>query len=815
MSVQRNDWSLQRKGIIDQERHKERIKEAIKKNLGSIVSNESIILSNGRRTVKVPMRALDEYKFRFDYRKRKHVGQGDGKTKVGDVIGRENQQGQAPGQAGDSPGQDYYEAEVDIDEIAALIFEDLQLPFLEEKSKQAVQSKTTKFTEIRRTGVLSNLDKRRTILENIRRQARDKGQARLGPIKKEDLRFKTWEEEIKYESNAVVIAMMDVSGCFTAGHLIEMADGSYKDISEIKAGDRVACIDLETYQKTSSSVSSVFTKQAKETFVIESEDAVLCATPEHVFFVYDERSNKIIEKKAGDLNAGEKLILVNSWGKSADATTDEAERITEDQAYLLGALLGDGHLRIPTKPLTYGTYLAITDKSLTRLQIYQELFRTAYSAHGIIKQKTRADSRVRLHVNNSSLVRELAARFPMLTRRSPQRYIESSIYRQAPEARAAFLRGLFDAEGTIAHHGVMFYSSSAKLVRQMKHLLSCWGIRARVKSFTQDSKRMNGHVIKEGTYYSLTVNSKDAIRFQEVIGFACPEKSGKLAALVLRQQEGIDAMRSKFIMPFDWRKRFEHLYQTTRTYAYYRSELHALSAAQLRTIGADPKAKPDDLRAIEETLDSQLLVSKIKTIRLQDSPAQVYDFEVADHHNYIVDGILSHNSMGEFKKYIARSFFFWMVRFLRTKYDNVKIVFISHHTEAKEVTEEQFFTQGESGGTVVSSAYRLALEIIAERFPPKDWNVYPFHFSDGDNYYSDNEDAVKLADKLIEICNLFGYGEIGEEGMATYRRSSGALLSIFNDRLQNKERFIGVRIDDKEDVYPALKEFFGKRGLEA
>ena len=74
-------------------------------------------------------------------------------------------------------------------------------------------------------------------------------------------------------------------------------------------------------------------------------------------------------------------------------------------------------------------------------------------------------------------------------------------------------------------------------------------------------------------------------------------------------------------------------------------------------------------------------------------------------------------SMGEFKKYIARSFYFWMVRFLKTKYDNVKIVFISHHTEAKEVTEEQFFTQGESGGTVVSSAYRLALDIIGGAFP--------------------------------------------------------------------------------------------------
>ena len=169
-------------------------------------------------------------------------------------------------------------------------------------------------------------------------------------------------------------------------------------------------------------------------------------------------------------------------------------------------------------------------------------------------------------------------------------------------------------------------------------------------------------------------------------------------------------------------------------------------------------------------------------------------------------------SMGEFKKYIARSFYFWMVRFLKTKYDNVKIVFISHHTEAKEVTEPQFFTQGESGGTVVSSAYRLALDIIGKLYPPNDWNIYPFHFSDGDNYYSDNDEAVRLADELIGTCNLFGYGEIGEEGASSYRRSSGALLSIFKDRLKDQERFVGVRIDDREDVYPALKEFFGKRG---
>src|SRR5215210_584273 len=111
MSIQRNDWSLQRKGIIDQERHKERVKEAIKRNLGLIVSNEAIILSDGKRTVKVPIRALDEYKFRFDYRKRKHVGQGDGKTRVGDNMAREGQPGQGQGgnQGGSQGGEEYYE----------------------------------------------------------------------------------------------------------------------------------------------------------------------------------------------------------------------------------------------------------------------------------------------------------------------------------------------------------------------------------------------------------------------------------------------------------------------------------------------------------------------------------------------------------------------------------------------------------------------------------------------------------------------------------------------------------------------------------
>jgi len=164
-------------------------------------------------------------------------------------------------------------------------------------------------------------------------------------------------------------------------------------------------------------------------------------------------------------------------------------------------------------------------------------------------------------------------------------------------------------------------------------------------------------------------------------------------------------------------------------------------------------------------------------------------------------------SMGDFEKYIARSFYFWMVRFLRTKYQNVQIVFISHHTEAREVTEEEFFHKGESGGTQVSSAYQLALDIIHARYPAADWNIYPFHFSDGDNLPWDNDLCVDLVFKIMQECNIFGYGEIREG----YRGSSSTLMSAFSKITDPK--FASVTVSDKSAVYPALKKFFSTTPL--
>ncbi|WP_127580133.1 sporulation protein YhbH [Paenibacillus koleovorans] len=371
--VSREDWSLHRKGYQDQTRHQQKVREAIKQNLPDLVTEENIITQHNRQIIKVPIRSLDEYRFRYNHNKSKHVGQGDGDSQVGDVLGVDPSSQQGPGKgegAGDQPGEDYYEAEISMEELQAMLFEDLELPHLQEKQKENIQDEEIRFNDIRKKGIMSNIDKKRTILENLRRNANN-GNPGIHHISPDDLRFKTWEEIVVPRSNALIIAMMDTSG-----------------------------------------------------------------------------------------------------------------------------------------------------------------------------------------------------------------------------------------------------------------------------------------------------------------------------------------------------------------------------------------------------------------------------------------------SMGSFEKYIARSFFFWMTRFLRTKYEKVEIVFIAHHTEAKEVTEEEFFTKGESGGTICSSAYQKALEIIDRRYPPANFNIYPFHFSDGDNLTSDNERCVKLIGELLARSNMFGYGEVNQ-----YNRSS-TLMSAY--RHIQLPRFQHCIIREKGEVYKALRTFFTK-----
>lgn len=207
------DWSLQRKGPVDQARHLARIKSALRERLGELVTEDAIIMSDGRHAVRVPLKSLEEFKFRFDPWRGDHAGQGPGGTKAGDVLGRLPAPHAGPGgDAGSEPGYDVYEVEVTVDEVAGLLFSDFRLPYLEPRGGRSLEQAGPVFCDIRKVGLLGNLDKRRTLKANLMRNARGAEGPRIHNLRPDDLRFKTWIDERQQVGSAVVIAMRDVSG---------------------------------------------------------------------------------------------------------------------------------------------------------------------------------------------------------------------------------------------------------------------------------------------------------------------------------------------------------------------------------------------------------------------------------------------------------------------------------------------------------------------------------------------------------------------------------------------------------------------------
>lgn len=200
------------------------------------------------------------------------------------------------------------------------------------------------------------------------------------------------------------------------------------------------------------------------------------------------------------------------------------------------------------------------------------------------------------------------------------------------------------------------------------------------------------------------------------------------------------------------------------------------------------------------------------TIRNEDRRYKSWEMVTEPQRNAVIFAMRDvSGSMGEFEAYICRSFYFWMLRFLRTKYSSAEIVFITCHTEAKEVDEHAFFALGDSGGTRMAEAYRLALKIINQRYNPREWNIYPFLFSDGYNW--GDSDCVDLMRKMLEFANLIGYGEIASDHWSNSRHFA-PLGQAYQDAFGRDPRVCLVKISSKEDVWPALKKFFSKRKIE-
>ncbi|MEI8655862.1 MULTISPECIES: YeaH/YhbH family protein [Vibrio] len=161
-------------------------------------------------------------------------------------------------------------------------------------------------------------------------------------------------------------------------------------------------------------------------------------------------------------------------------------------------------------------------------------------------------------------------------------------------------------------------------------------------------------------------------------------------------------------------------------------------------------------------------------------------------------------SMDQATKDIAKRFYVLLYLFLTRTYKNVEVVFIRHHTQAKEVDEQEFFYSQETGGTIVSSALKLMHEIIEERYPLGEWNIYGAQASDGDNWADDSPRCKELLTKqLLPYCQYYAYIEITRRSHQTLWHEYEKLQPAFGN-------FAMKNIRSMEDIFPVFRELFQK-----
>jgi uncharacterized protein len=161
-------------------------------------------------------------------------------------------------------------------------------------------------------------------------------------------------------------------------------------------------------------------------------------------------------------------------------------------------------------------------------------------------------------------------------------------------------------------------------------------------------------------------------------------------------------------------------------------------------------------------------------------------------------------SMTDEQKEIVRIEAFWIDTWIKTHYQGIETAYIIHDAAAAEVDEHTFYHTRESGGTKISSAYELCDRMITARYPTDQWNVYAFHFSDGDNWGDDIPHCLELlTEKLLPRVNLFGYGQVESP------YGSGEFYEHIHELVGDRENLVTSRIPDRDAILGSIKEFLG------
>lgn len=220
------------------------------------------------------------------------------------------------------------------------------------------------------------------------------------------------------------------------------------------------------------------------------------------------------------------------------------------------------------------------------------------------------------------------------------------------------------------------------------------------------------------------------------------------------------------------------------------------------------------LAHIKRKAQQKIPRGSLAPVTQDDLRYKTWEISKEKHSNAVIFLMMDRSaSMWENKIYTVKALYFWIVQFLRKRYDKVEIKFIAHDYYAKELSEKEFFTIADSGGTRVSSAYQMCLDMIIHNYPSSIWNIYCFHASDGDSW-SDEEECVQLVRQILQLgANLFAYAEID---MDNYREGESELFKRLKNAAKRKtKRLLVSSLKKTEDILDTLKTFLKQQNVGA
>lgn len=195
----------------------------------------------------------------------------------------------------------------------------------------------------------------------------------------------------------------------------------------------------------------------------------------------------------------------------------------------------------------------------------------------------------------------------------------------------------------------------------------------------------------------------------------------------------------------------------------------------------------------------------------EDRRYRSWQVDIKPHSNAVIIYMMDvSGSMGDEQKEVVRIESFWIDTWLRSQYKGIESRYIIHDASAREVDRETFFHTKESGGTMISSAYKLCMDIIAHDYPPSEWNIYPFHFSDGDNWSVDDTAVCiqLLKTQMLPAVNVFCYGQVESPyGSGQFIKD---LRNAFPSGETTWDGVILSEIRNKDAIMQSIKDFLGK-----